>query len=58
MTGGMAMQKNVGGIDRNIRLGLGSALMVIGILAPLETSWRIGLLVVAAIALGTAFAGL
>jgi len=52
------MQKNVGGIDRNIRLGLGSALMVIGILAPLETSWRIGLLVVAAIALGTAFAGL
>jgi len=52
------MKKNVGGIDKGIRIGVGLALILVGLLAPLSTGWRIGVLVVAAIALITAFTGL
>ncbi len=52
------MKKNVGGIDKGIRIVVGLALILAGLLAPLSTGWRIGVLVVAAIALITAFTGL
>jgi len=52
------MEKNVGGIDRNIRFILGAALLVGGVLAPLDLYWRVGFLAVALIALTTAFTGL
>ncbi len=52
------MEKNVGGIDRKIRFALGTILLLAGVLAPLDPAWRGGLLVVAAIALVTAYTGL
>jgi disulfide bond formation protein DsbB len=48
------MQCNVGGIDRIARIVLGIVLLLVGLLAPIETTWRIVALVVAAIALVTA----
>jgi len=48
------MQCNVGGIDRIGRIALGIVLLLVGLLAPIETTWRIVALVVAAIALVTA----
>jgi hypothetical protein len=52
------MQKNVGGIDKNIRLLLGAILVLIGLFAPMDTGWRIGTMVVGGIALLTGFTGL
>ena len=40
------MKCNVGGIDRNRRIVLGIALLVVGLAAPLEMTWRIVALVV------------
>lgn len=48
------MKCNVGGIDRTGRIVLGIVLLIVGLLAPIETSWRIVALVIAAIALVTA----
>lgn len=48
------MKCNVGGIDRTGRIVLGIALLVVGLAAPIEMSWRIVALVIAAIALVTA----
>lgn len=48
------MKCNVGGIDRTSRIVLGIVLLVIGLLAPLELTWRIVVLIVAAVALITA----
>ncbi|MEN6584440.1 MAG: DUF2892 domain-containing protein [Sulfuricella sp.] len=48
------MKCNVGGMDRTGRIVLGIVLLVIGLLAPIETMWRIVALAVAAIALVTA----
>ena len=48
------MKCNVGGIDRTGRVVLGIALLVVGLAAPLEMTWRIVVFVVAAIALVTA----
>lgn len=48
------MKCNVGGIDRTGRIVIGVVLLVVGLLAPLEMTWRIAALVVGAIALGTA----
>ncbi len=48
------MKQNVGGIDRIARIVLGIVLLIIGLAAPIETTWRIVALVVAAIALVTA----
>lgn len=48
------MKPNVGGLDRNARLVVGIVLLVIGVAAPLDMTWRIIALVVAAIALVTA----
>jgi hypothetical protein len=52
------MKRNVGGIDRNIRIVLGIALLVVGLAAPIEMTWRIVALVIAAIALVTAAVGM
>jgi len=48
------MKCNVGGIDRTGRIVLGVALLIVGLLAPIEMTWRIVALVIAAIALVTA----
>jgi hypothetical protein len=52
------MRKNVGGIDKNIRLLLGSILVLICLFAPIGTGWRIGTGVVGVIAFLTGFSGL
>jgi hypothetical protein len=48
------MNCNVGGIDRTVRIVLGIALLLVGLLAPLDMTWRVIVLVIAAIALVTA----
>lgn len=48
------MKCNVGGIDRTGRIVLGVVLLIVGLAAPIEMTWRIVALVVAAIALITA----
>jgi hypothetical protein len=48
------MKCNVGGLDRTGRIVIGIVLLVVGLLAPIEMTWRIVSLVVAAIALLTA----
>ena len=48
------MKCNVGGIDRTGRIVLGVALGVVGLAAPIDMTWMIVTLVVAAIALATA----
>ena len=48
------MKCNVGGVDRTGRIVLGIALLLVGLLVPLEMTFRIVLLAVAAIALVTA----
>ncbi len=49
------MKCNVGGIDRTARIVLGLVLLAVGFFVQLEMTWRIGVLVVGAIALITAF---
>lgn len=49
------MKSNVGGADRTVRIIVGIALLLVGLVAPLEMTWRIVALVIAAIALVTAF---
>jgi hypothetical protein len=51
------MEKNVGGLDKTIRIIIGIVLLIVGIFVPLGTGLRITSFVVAAIALGTAFVG-
>ena len=51
------MKCNVGGIDRTIRIVLGLVLLVVGLAAPIEMTWRIVALVIAGIALVTATVG-
>lgn len=51
------MKSNVGGIDRTVRIVLGIVLLIVGFAAPIDMTWRIVALVVAAIALVTAAAG-
>jgi len=48
------MKCNVGGIDRTARIVLGIVLLIVGLAAPIDTTWRIVALVIAAIALVTA----
>ena len=48
------MKCNVGGIDRTGRIVIGIALLVVGLAAPVEMTWRIVALAIAAIALITA----
>jgi hypothetical protein len=48
------MKCNVGGMDRTGRIVLGIVLLLVGLAAPIATTWRIVALVIAAIALVTA----
>lgn len=48
------MKHNVGGIDRIGRIVIGIVLLIVGLVAPVEMTWRIVALVIAAIALVTA----
>ncbi len=48
------MKCNVGGIDRTGRIVLGVVLLIVGLVTPIELTWRIVALVVAGIALVTA----
>jgi len=48
------MKCNVGGIDRTGRIVIGIVLLVAGLAAPIDMTWRIVALVIAAIALVTA----
>lgn len=48
------MKCNVGGIDRIGRIVLGIVLLLVGLVAPIDMTWRIVALVIAAIALVTA----
>lgn len=50
------MKCNVGGLDRTGRIVIGIVLLVVGLVAPIEMTWRVVALVVAAIALLTAIA--
>jgi hypothetical protein len=49
------MNCNVGGIDRTVRIVAGIALLLIGLLAPIGTMWQSVALLIAAVALVTAF---
>jgi len=51
------MKKNVGGIDKVLRLIIGFVLLLAGFVMQLSTGLRVGAFVVAAIALTTAFTG-
>lgn len=48
------MKRNVGGMDRTARFILGIVLLLVGLAAPIEMTWRVVALVIAAIALVTA----
>ncbi len=48
------MKQNVGGMDRIARIVVGLVLLFVGLVAPIEMTWRIVALVIAAIALVTA----
>jgi len=48
------MKPNVGGIDRTGRIVIGIVLLIVGLAAPIDMTWRIVALVVAAVALVTA----
>lgn len=48
------MKCNVGGIDRTGRIVLGIVLLLVGLVAPIDMTWRIVALVIAAVALVTA----
>ena len=50
-------EKNVGGMDKTIRIIAGIVLLIVGIFVQLGTGLQIVSFLVAAIALGTAFAG-
>ena len=51
------MKKNVGGIDKVLRIIIGIVLALVGFFVQMSTGVRIGVFVVAAIALITAFSG-
>ena len=55
--GGDEMSKNVGSIDRNIRIIVGGVFLIVGLFAQISTGLKTGAFAVAAIALVTAFTG-
>jgi len=57
-SGGDEMSKNIGSIDRNIRIIVGGIFLLVGFFAQVSTGLRTGAFAVAAIALITAFTGL
>ena len=55
--GGDEMSKNVGSIDRNIRIIVGGVFLIVGLFAQISTGLKTGAFAVAAIAFVTAFTG-
>lgn len=51
------MKKNVGNLDKGIRIIIGIALAAVGFLAPIATGWRIAAFAAGAVAFITAFTG-
>ena len=51
------MTKNVGSIDKIVRLIIGTVLLLAGFLVELTSGWRLAAFIVAAIAYVTAFSG-
>jgi len=51
------MRKNVGSIDRNIRIIVGGVFLIVGLFAQISTGLKTGAFALAAIALVTAFTG-
>jgi hypothetical protein len=51
------LKRNVGGADKVFRFLIGLVLVVVGVFAPISHGWKIVALVVAAIAVITAFTG-
>lgn len=51
------MVRNVGGFDKIIRIVAGIVVFVVALAAEIGTGWKIGLFVVGAVALVTAFTG-
>ncbi len=49
------MTKNVGNIDKTIRITAGSILLVVALFMDLNTGWRAGLFIVSIIAFATAY---
>ena len=52
--GGIAMKRNVGGVDMVARLIIGVVLVAIGLAVPMSTVWQVILFLVAAVAVVTA----
>ena len=52
------MKKNVGGLDRQVRILLGAVLLLTGLFMPMGTGWQVAVLIVAAVAFITAITGL
>jgi len=52
-----AVEKNVGSIDKTIRIIVGIVLFIVGVFVQMGTGLKIASFVVAAIALATAFVG-
>ena len=52
------MKQNVGGIDRQIRIVLGMVLLFVGVVMPLDTAWKLVIIIGGAIALITGITGL
>jgi hypothetical protein len=52
------MKKNIGGIDKGIRIIIGLILLIGGIFYPMGTGWRVGVFIVAGLTLINAFIGL
>jgi Inner membrane protein YgaP-like, transmembrane domain len=55
---GYKMKRNIGGIDKGIRIVIGLALILGGLFFPMSTGWRVGVFIVAGITLINAFIGL
>ena len=51
------MNKNVGGIDKTIRIILGTSLLLAGFFVQMTAGWRLAAFVISAIAYVTAFSG-
>jgi hypothetical protein len=55
---GGKMKKNIGGLDKGIRIVVGFVLILGGIFYPMSTGWRVGVFIIAGLTLINAFIGL
>jgi hypothetical protein len=52
------MKKNIGGVDKGLRIVIGFILILGGIFYPMSAGWRIGVLIVAGLTLFNALIGI